>query len=134
MEPALTVFTVFIVLKLIGVIDWSWIWVTSPLWIGAIVMGIMFAVGAGLDVWGRRRDKLEITQAQRPNWCKRHLNWTLVLVCIGAYFASFGVGLLLGYTTPDLLILPDLAMEWIVFFIGVIVTLAILIRDFPYQL
>lgn len=27
---------VFIVLKLIGVITWSWIWVLSPLWIGTV--------------------------------------------------------------------------------------------------
>ena len=27
---------VFIVLKLIGVISWSWWWVLSPLWIGLI--------------------------------------------------------------------------------------------------
>lgn len=28
---------VFIVLKLIGIINWSWLWVLSPLWIGAIL-------------------------------------------------------------------------------------------------
>ena len=28
----------FIVLKLTGVIDWSWIWVLCPLWIGAGVI------------------------------------------------------------------------------------------------
>lgn len=27
---------VFIVLKLINVINWSWLWVLSPLWISAI--------------------------------------------------------------------------------------------------
>ena len=27
----------FIVLKLCNVINWSWIWVLSPLWIGAIL-------------------------------------------------------------------------------------------------
>ena len=31
----------FIVLKLTGVIAWSWWWVLSPLWIGAAV-GIVF--------------------------------------------------------------------------------------------
>lgn len=25
---------VFIILKLVGVIDWSWVWVLSPFWIG----------------------------------------------------------------------------------------------------
>jgi hypothetical protein len=28
----------FVVLKLTGVIDWSWLWVTAPFWIGAVVM------------------------------------------------------------------------------------------------
>lgn len=28
---------VFIVLKLIGIIDWSWIWVFAPLWIDFII-------------------------------------------------------------------------------------------------
>ena len=42
-------FIVFLVLKLTGNIDWSWWWVTSPLWIpitlGIIMVGIMgFAV------------------------------------------------------------------------------------------
>lgn len=27
-------FIVFLVLKLVGVIDWSWWWVTAPLWGG----------------------------------------------------------------------------------------------------
>jgi hypothetical protein len=30
-------FLVFLVLKLTGVIDWSWWWVTAPLWIGFII-------------------------------------------------------------------------------------------------
>lgn len=28
---------VFIALKLVGILDWSWWWVLSPIWIGAIV-------------------------------------------------------------------------------------------------
>lgn len=28
---------VFIILKLVGVIDWSWWWVLSPIWINAIL-------------------------------------------------------------------------------------------------
>lgn len=30
-------FIVFLVLKLTGVIGWSWWWVTAPLWVGAIL-------------------------------------------------------------------------------------------------
>lgn len=28
---------VFIVLKLCGVIEWSWVWVLAPFWIGTII-------------------------------------------------------------------------------------------------
>jgi hypothetical protein len=38
-------FIVFLVLKLTGTIDWSWWWVTSPLWIpfvaAAVILGIV---------------------------------------------------------------------------------------------
>lgn len=37
---------VFITLKLIGIITWSWLWVLSPLWIGlAIVLGFIVIAG-----------------------------------------------------------------------------------------
>ena len=35
---------VFIVLKLLGVIQWSWIWVLSPIWISAVIMVAVFSV------------------------------------------------------------------------------------------
>ena len=35
---------VFIVLKLLGVIQWSWIWVLSPLWISAVIVIAVFSV------------------------------------------------------------------------------------------
>jgi len=31
-------FIVFLILKLTGVIDWSWWWVTSPIWITVILI------------------------------------------------------------------------------------------------
>lgn len=34
----------FIVLKLIGKINWSWFWVLSPIWITASIVVILFAV------------------------------------------------------------------------------------------
>lgn len=44
-------FIVFLVLKLTGVIDWSWWWVTAPLWINAIlvivVLSILYMVSYG---------------------------------------------------------------------------------------
>jgi phosphoglycerol transferase MdoB-like AlkP superfamily enzyme len=41
------VFIVFLVLKLIGIINWSWWWVTAPLWIPfsiAIVAILIYAL------------------------------------------------------------------------------------------
>jgi phosphoglycerol transferase MdoB-like AlkP superfamily enzyme len=39
------VFLVFLVLKLTGHIDWSWWWVTSPLWgVFALVFGVFGVV------------------------------------------------------------------------------------------
>ncbi len=35
---------VFIVLKLCGVITWSWWWVLSPIWITAILVVVILAV------------------------------------------------------------------------------------------
>lgn len=50
-------FLVFLVLKLTEVIDWSWWWVTAPLWIPAIIVIpiiiVVFLVAAGSS--GRRR-------------------------------------------------------------------------------
>ena len=46
-----TVFIVFLILKLAGVIDWSWWWVTSPLWITIalfIVVLLIALLGASL--------------------------------------------------------------------------------------
>lgn len=34
---ATVMFLIFLVLKLIGKIDWSWWWVTSPLWIPLVI-------------------------------------------------------------------------------------------------
>lgn len=39
---------VFIVLKLLGKITWSWWWVLSPLWISA---GLVFLVLLGILIW-----------------------------------------------------------------------------------
>ena len=38
--------TIFVVLKLIGVIDWPWVWVLAPFWISLIlgIIGIIIAI------------------------------------------------------------------------------------------
>lgn len=38
------VFIVFLVLKLIGQIGWSWWWVTAPLWLGPVIIVAIFLV------------------------------------------------------------------------------------------
>ena len=39
---------IFIVLKLCGVINWSWVWVLSPIWItfiiGLIAIGVIYLI------------------------------------------------------------------------------------------
>lgn len=47
---------VFIVLKLCGVIDWSWWWVLSPTW---IVVGILTLCGAAAAMYLYIIDKKE---------------------------------------------------------------------------
>ena len=46
-------FLVFLVLKLTGVIDWSWWWVTSPLWLAAMatVAGLLLAGVVGFAIY-----------------------------------------------------------------------------------
>jgi len=43
----------FVVLKALGYLDWSWVWVFSPLWISASIVGfVLLVVGiALLIVW-----------------------------------------------------------------------------------
>lgn len=36
---------IFIVLKLVGLIEWSWVWVLSPFWIGAIITILSLILG-----------------------------------------------------------------------------------------
>jgi len=42
---------VFIVLKLLGVITWSWAWVLSPIWIQLVIVAIVFIVILIKDPW-----------------------------------------------------------------------------------
>jgi hypothetical protein len=48
----------FIVLKLTNVIDWSWWWVLSPMWIGAaLILGIMGIVALVVIISGSSKRK-----------------------------------------------------------------------------
>ena len=41
----------FIVLKLTGVIDWSWWWVLSPLWIPIVFMLVVVLIAVCWNYW-----------------------------------------------------------------------------------
>lgn len=40
----LTLFLVFLILKLTHTVAWSWWWVTSPIWMGAALGAAIFSV------------------------------------------------------------------------------------------
>ena len=41
---ATILFLIFLVLKLTNYIDWSWLWVTSPLWISLILVILIVSI------------------------------------------------------------------------------------------
>lgn len=46
---------VFITLKLLGYIEWSWLWVLSPIWItGSLVISFLVITIGFLAIWGRK--------------------------------------------------------------------------------
>ena len=45
---------IFVTLKLLGKIDWSWWWVLSPLWIGAAVFFVILLIAGA--IWFFIRD------------------------------------------------------------------------------
>lgn len=54
---------VFVVLKLIGTIDWSWWWVLSPLWIDFCLV-TLFSLGQGIYLAHQKKKMAK-------NWSKR---------------------------------------------------------------
>ena len=49
----------FIVLKLCGVIKWSWIWVLCPLWIPALIVVVVLVVYAIYNKVSEKKRKKE---------------------------------------------------------------------------
>jgi hypothetical protein len=45
---------VFVVLKLVGTIDWSWWWVLAPFWVPAVLLLAILGVAAGISAISRR--------------------------------------------------------------------------------
>ena len=52
----MVLFIVFLVLKLTGTINWSWWWVTSPLWIplaaAAVILGVVGVIAIIIEYIG----------------------------------------------------------------------------------
>lgn len=45
---------VFVVLKLTNLIDWSWIWVLSPVWIPIVILIILGIISFGIEKYEER--------------------------------------------------------------------------------
>lgn len=48
---------VFITLKLIGMIDWSWLWVLSPIWIPFALVFLILLIQLTIAAFGSINDK-----------------------------------------------------------------------------
>ncbi len=55
---------VFIVLKLVGVINWSWLWVLCPLWIDILLTVIVLVIIAIID-----------NKARKKTWKSGRIKW-----------------------------------------------------------
>ena len=42
---------IFMILKLTGVIAWSWLWVFSPVWIFLLLGGLVMVIGMSVLKW-----------------------------------------------------------------------------------
>ena len=65
---------VFVVLKLVGVIDWKWIWVLCPLWINLILTAIVI-IGVAIYMAyddKKRGKRLRSTHTQKEEGQNRY--------------------------------------------------------------
>lgn len=65
---------VFITLKLIGIIDWSWWWVTCPFWGGIVlvVLGlIIYVIYEVVNTRKRRKMRSQPTEKRKSNFQQR---------------------------------------------------------------
>ena len=56
---------IFVVLKLVGVIDWSWLWVLAPLWISFILTVILIIFLVVYYVYEEKKMKKEYGQLKK---------------------------------------------------------------------
>ena len=48
---------IFITLKLIGLIDWSWWWVLAPLWVQLVLVLVMLMVAGGVAILTHKKKR-----------------------------------------------------------------------------
>ena len=56
---------VFVVLKLVGTIDWSWVWVLSPAWISILLAGLAGGVLEVLKVIINKRSAKRLEEYRK---------------------------------------------------------------------
>lgn len=59
---------IFVVLKLVGVIDWSWWWVLSPIWISIGLWLIVVVVCAIYLTNANKKYGLNSTKRKKDKW------------------------------------------------------------------
>lgn len=48
---------VFIVLKLCGVINWSWVWVLAPIWIQVLLIVVVVIIAGAIESHNRLKEQ-----------------------------------------------------------------------------
>ena len=59
---------IFIVLKLVGVINWSWWWVLAPTWISLILWFVLIVILAICEVHQNTKYGLTSTKKGKDKW------------------------------------------------------------------
>lgn len=56
---------VFIALKLTGVINWSWVWVLCPFWIGIVLYAVIVLVILGYTIARDRKNRKRMERRRK---------------------------------------------------------------------
>ena len=63
----MTLFLIFLVLKLTDTIDWSWWWVTSPLWIPIVFVAAVVIIALSIDRKSTRLNSSHSAKSRMPS-------------------------------------------------------------------
>lgn len=62
------VLIIFVILKLVGVINWSWWWVLSPLWIDIAILLIAILILVAFEVHDNKKYGFTLTKDKKNKW------------------------------------------------------------------